>query len=103
MRTSICCYGRAIKIIWKERYLTGTMTHDRVFDPETDLRARFPRFTQEALRANWPVVELLHRVPSPILSNNDDTAASPTRTVRHILGEDCRFIFTAPVLPYPRH
>ena len=27
-----------------------------------DLRAGFPRFTQEARRANWPVVELLQRV-----------------------------------------
>jgi aryl-alcohol dehydrogenase-like predicted oxidoreductase len=42
-------------------YLTGTVTPLMVHGP-TDLRATLPRFTPEARRANWPVVELLQRV-----------------------------------------
>ncbi|MDF0668287.1 MAG: aldo/keto reductase [Nitrospira sp.] len=43
-------------------YLPGTMTPSTTFDPTSDLRARFPRFTSEARRANRLVVELLQRV-----------------------------------------
>jgi aryl-alcohol dehydrogenase-like predicted oxidoreductase len=45
-------------------YLTGKITSSTTFDPVADLRAshKFPRFTPEARRANWPVVELLQRV-----------------------------------------
>jgi aryl-alcohol dehydrogenase-like predicted oxidoreductase len=43
-------------------YLTGKITPDMSFDPASDLRAGFPRFTPEARRANRPVVELLERV-----------------------------------------
>ena len=45
-------------------YLTGKITPSTTFDPVSDLRAsyKFPRFTPEARRANWPVVELLQRV-----------------------------------------
>jgi aryl-alcohol dehydrogenase-like predicted oxidoreductase len=42
-------------------YLTGTVTPRMAFDP-ADLRARLPRLTPEARRANWSVVELLQRV-----------------------------------------
>lgn len=42
-------------------YLTGTVTPMIVHGP-ADLRANLPRFTPEARRANWPVVELLQRV-----------------------------------------
>jgi aryl-alcohol dehydrogenase-like predicted oxidoreductase len=42
-------------------YLTGTVTPRMVHGP-ADLRATLPRFTPEARRANWPVVELLQRV-----------------------------------------
>ncbi|MER8404383.1 aldo/keto reductase [Mesorhizobium sp. M1307] len=42
-------------------YLTGTVTPMFVHGP-ADLRANLPRFTPEARRANWPVVELLQRV-----------------------------------------
>ena len=44
-------------------YLTGTVTPFMEFGP-ADLRRRasLPRFTPEARRANWPVVELLQRV-----------------------------------------
>ncbi len=42
-------------------YLTGMVRASAVF-PAGDLRAGFPRFTPEAMRANWPVVELLERV-----------------------------------------
>ncbi len=42
-------------------YLTGTVTPLMVHGP-ADLRANLPRFTPEARRANWPVVELLQRV-----------------------------------------
>jgi len=45
-------------------YLTGKITPSTTFDPVADLRAsyKFPRFTPEARRVNWPVVELLQRV-----------------------------------------
>ncbi len=42
-------------------YLTGTVTSMAVHGP-ADLRANLPRFTPEARRANWPVVELLQHV-----------------------------------------
>ena len=44
-------------------YLTGTVTPRMTFH-ESDLRARLPRMTEEARRANWSVVELLQRVGS---------------------------------------
>jgi aryl-alcohol dehydrogenase-like predicted oxidoreductase len=40
-------------------YLTGTMDARTKFDPKTDLRAGFSRFTPENLAANKPVVDLL--------------------------------------------
>jgi aryl-alcohol dehydrogenase-like predicted oxidoreductase len=45
-------------------YLTGKITPATTFDPVSDLRAshKFPRFTPDARRENWPVVELLQRV-----------------------------------------
>jgi aryl-alcohol dehydrogenase-like predicted oxidoreductase len=44
-----------------EGYLTGKIDARTQFDPKTDLRAEFPRFTPEALAANRPVVDLLKR------------------------------------------
>jgi aryl-alcohol dehydrogenase-like predicted oxidoreductase len=43
-------------------YLTGAITQATVLDPVSDLRARFPRFTREALVANRPVVDLLESI-----------------------------------------
>ena len=43
-------------------FLTGTITPDTTFDSETDLRASFPRFTREALKANMPLVEMLNDI-----------------------------------------
>jgi aryl-alcohol dehydrogenase-like predicted oxidoreductase len=43
-------------------FLTGKITADTKFDSDTDLRAVFPRFTPEAIRANMPVVELLTKI-----------------------------------------
>jgi aryl-alcohol dehydrogenase-like predicted oxidoreductase len=43
-------------------YLTGTVTPSRTFEAGLDMRAMLPRFTPEARRANWPLVELLQRV-----------------------------------------
>jgi aryl-alcohol dehydrogenase-like predicted oxidoreductase len=43
-------------------FLTGTITPDTKFDSATDLRASFPRFTQEAMKANMPLVEMLNDV-----------------------------------------
>jgi aryl-alcohol dehydrogenase-like predicted oxidoreductase len=40
-------------------FLTGTIDASTKFDSATDLRANFPRFTQEAIKANMPVVEVL--------------------------------------------
>ena len=42
-------------------YLTGKIDARARFDPQTDLRSRFPRFTPEALAANMPVVDLMRR------------------------------------------
>jgi aryl-alcohol dehydrogenase-like predicted oxidoreductase len=40
-------------------FLTGTIDANTNFDSATDLRASFPRFTQEAIKANMPLVEML--------------------------------------------
>jgi aryl-alcohol dehydrogenase-like predicted oxidoreductase len=42
-------------------YLTGKIDARARFDPQTDLRSRFPRFTPEPLAANMPVVDLMRR------------------------------------------
>src|SRR6266566_563782 len=44
-----------------EGYLTGKMDARTKFDPTTDVRSEFRRFTPEALAANMPVVDLLRR------------------------------------------
>lgn len=43
-------------------FLTGKITADTKFDSTTDLRAAFPRFTPEAIKANMPVVEMLVKI-----------------------------------------
>jgi len=40
-------------------FLTGTIDPSSKFDSSTDLRANFPRFTPEAMKANMPVVDML--------------------------------------------
>lgn len=40
-------------------FLTGKITADTKFDSSTDLRAVFPRFTPEAIKANMPLVEMI--------------------------------------------
>ncbi len=40
-------------------FLTGAITRDMRFDDPTDLRRDFPRFTPEALEANFKVVDFL--------------------------------------------
>jgi aryl-alcohol dehydrogenase-like predicted oxidoreductase len=40
-------------------FLTGAITRDMKFDDPNDLRRDFPRFTPEALEANFKVVDLL--------------------------------------------
>jgi aryl-alcohol dehydrogenase-like predicted oxidoreductase len=42
-------------------YLTGKIDERTKFDPKTDLRAQFDRFTPENIAANEPVVDLLKR------------------------------------------
>ena len=44
-----------------EGYLTGTMNGNTRFDPKTDFRSEFPRFSPANLAANMPVVESLKR------------------------------------------
>jgi len=41
-------------------FLTGKISERSAFDSESDLRAEFPRFTPEAIRANQPVLDLLN-------------------------------------------
>lgn len=43
-------------------FLTGAITPDTTFDSATDLRASFPRFTKEAMKANMPLVEMLNDI-----------------------------------------
>lgn len=43
-------------------FLTGKITADTKFDAATDLRATFPRFTQEAMKVNMPLVEMLNDI-----------------------------------------
>jgi aryl-alcohol dehydrogenase-like predicted oxidoreductase len=43
-------------------FLAGTITPETTFDPKLDMRVTRPRFTPEARRANWPLVELLRGV-----------------------------------------
>jgi aryl-alcohol dehydrogenase-like predicted oxidoreductase len=40
-------------------FLTGTIDTNSKFDASTDLRANFPRFTPENIKANMPVVDML--------------------------------------------
>jgi aryl-alcohol dehydrogenase-like predicted oxidoreductase len=42
-------------------YLTGKIDASTKFDPKTDLRSNFDRFSHEILAANMPVVDLLKR------------------------------------------
>jgi len=42
-------------------YLTGKVTKETTF-AENDIRHNNPRFTEEAIEANWAVVELLERI-----------------------------------------
>jgi len=44
-------------------YLTGTVAAETPLEGEN--RANYPRFSIEARRANWPVVELLRRIGNP--------------------------------------
>ena len=41
-------------------FLTGKISANDVFDPKTDLRASFPRFSKENLEANMPLVFMLN-------------------------------------------
>ncbi|HEY6976185.1 MAG TPA: aldo/keto reductase [Chitinophagaceae bacterium] len=43
-------------------FLTGTIDTNSKFDASTDLRANFPRFTQENIKANMPIVEMLRNM-----------------------------------------
>lgn len=43
-------------------FLTGTIDPNTKFDSATDLRANFPRFTTEAMKANMPVVDMLRKI-----------------------------------------
>lgn len=43
-------------------FLTGKVAADTKFDSATDLRATFPRFTPEAMKANMAVVHLLRSI-----------------------------------------
>lgn len=43
-------------------FLTGTISPDATFDPQTDLRASFPRFSKENMQANMPLVTMLNEI-----------------------------------------
>ncbi|RYG19187.1 aldo/keto reductase, partial [bacterium] len=42
-------------------FLTGDMTPETRFDPATDFRHKFPRFSPENIRANLPILEVVRR------------------------------------------
>jgi aryl-alcohol dehydrogenase-like predicted oxidoreductase len=42
-------------------FLTGWMTPDTVFDPDTDFRHKFPRFSPQNIRANLPILDIVKR------------------------------------------
>jgi len=44
-----------------EGYLTGKIDAQTKFDPKTDLRSGFPRFSPENIAANKPLIDLLKR------------------------------------------
>jgi len=47
-------------------YLTGTVSAETAFiDHHEEIRRHFPRFTVEARRANWSVINLLNRIGRP--------------------------------------
>jgi len=43
-------------------FLAGKITPDTKFDSDNDLRATFPRFTPDAIRANMPLIEMLNKI-----------------------------------------
>jgi len=43
-------------------YLTQKIDSETKFDPEKDMRSRFPRFSPENIAANTPIVDLLKRI-----------------------------------------
>jgi aryl-alcohol dehydrogenase-like predicted oxidoreductase len=43
-------------------FLAGNITADTKFDAATDLRANFPRFTPDAIKANMPLIEMLRDI-----------------------------------------
>jgi aryl-alcohol dehydrogenase-like predicted oxidoreductase len=45
-------------------FLTGQITPDTKFDDANDLRSTFPRFTPEALKANFAVIDFLRGLAS---------------------------------------
>jgi aryl-alcohol dehydrogenase-like predicted oxidoreductase len=42
-------------------FLTGWMTPETRFDPKTDYRYKFPRFSPENIRANLPILDIVRR------------------------------------------
>ena len=42
-------------------FLTGSMTPETRFDPKTDYRHKFPRFSPENIRANLPILDIVRR------------------------------------------
>jgi aryl-alcohol dehydrogenase-like predicted oxidoreductase len=42
-------------------FLTGNMTPETGFDPATDFRHKFPRFSPENIRANLPILDIVRR------------------------------------------
>lgn len=42
-------------------FLTGDMTPETHFDPATDFRHKFPRFSPENIRANLPILDIVRR------------------------------------------
>jgi aryl-alcohol dehydrogenase-like predicted oxidoreductase len=42
-------------------FLTGWMTPEARFDPKTDYRHKFPRFSPENIRANLPILDIVRR------------------------------------------
>ena len=62
-------------------FLTGAVAKDQSF-AANDIRSRFPRFTQEALEANQPVVDLVKQIADrrgPLRDRLHSAGCSPNR------------------------
>lgn len=77
-------------------FLTGDMTPETRFDPATDLRHNFPRFSPENIRANQPILDIIRRKAT-------DKGATPAQVSLAWLLLQRPFIVPIPGTRNPKH